>query len=168
MATEKQKKAARQNIKKAQKRWKEMTSGQHARSQPEGRQRRKPGTTGEGGYYHVQLRPKKEFETFRTQDVGDKGHIQRVAGRRENGTWATVTWLISKDDAHISGGRLVGDTKEAKDLLDKLDSAPIHKTGDRFSAKDRRNVPEKDKPTPAQKKARSANIKKAQAARRKD
>jgi hypothetical protein len=167
MATVRQQKAARQNIKKAQKRWSEMTSEVHARSQPEGKERKKPGSTGEGNYYHVELRPKREFKTFRTQDVGDPGHIQRVAGKRENGSWATVKWLISKEDAHVMGGRLVGDTKDARDLLEKLGSAPVHQSGDRFKAKDRPNVPEKDKPTPAQKKARSKNIKKAQAARQK-
>lgn len=166
MATEKQRQAARENIKKAQERWKEMSQSEHSRSQPEGRERRKPATTGEGNYYHVEVRPKSEFKTFRTQDVGSKGHIQRVAGKRESGSWATVKWLISKDDAHISGGRLVGDTKDAKELLDTLGSSPVHQRGDRFKAKDRRNVPEKEKPTPAQKKARSRNIKKAQAARR--
>jgi len=34
-------------------------------------------------------------------------------------------------------------------------------------AKPRKNIPEKNKPTPAMKKAQSANIKKAQAARKK-
>jgi hypothetical protein len=167
MTTEKQRKAARENIKKAQKRWQEMSSSGHSRSQPEGRDRRKPATTGEGNYYHVEVRPKSEFKTFRTQDVGDKGHIQRVAGKRESGSWATVKWLISKEDAHVQAGRLVGDTREAKDLLEKLGSEALHHVGDRFRAKDRRNIPEKDKPTSAQKKARSTNIKKAQAARHK-
>jgi hypothetical protein len=166
MATEKQLAAARKNIKKAQARWKEMNSGQHSRSQPEGRTRARPGSTGEGSYYHVEVRPKTGFKTFRTQDVGDKGHIQRVAGQRESGSWATVKWLISKNDAHVSGGKLVGDTSDVRNLLKKLGSAPAHQKGDQFKAKDIPNVPEKNKPTAAQKKARSRNIKKAQAARR--
>jgi hypothetical protein len=37
--------------------------------------------------------------------------------------------------------------------------------GDVFEARPRPNVPEREKPTPAQRRARSANIKKAQAAR---
>jgi hypothetical protein len=167
MATERQRQAARENIKKAQERWQKMSHTEHARSQPEGKERRRPATTGEGNYYHVELRPRSEFKTFRTQDVGDKGHIQRVAGKRESGSWATVKWLISKDDAHVSGGRLVGDTKDAKDLLSKLGADPIHQSGDRFKARDRKNIPEKDKPTAAQKKARARNIKKAQAASKK-
>lgn len=166
MTTEKQREAARKNIKKAQQRWKEMHSSEHARSQPQGRGRQKPGSTGEGSYYHVAVRPKSEFQTFRTQDVGSKGHIQRVAGKRESGSWATVKWLISKNDAHISGGRLVGDTKDAKDLLAKLGSTPRHQKGDQFLASDRPNVPEKKKPTPAQSRARSRNIKKAQSKRK--
>jgi hypothetical protein len=129
--------------------------------------RKKPGSTGEGEYYHVEVRPSDDFVTFRTQDVGDPGHVQRVAGKRESGSWATVKWLIGKEDAHVSGDTLVGDTKDAKDVIKKLGSKPIHKKGDLFEAKPRKNVPEKSKPTEAQKKARSKNIKKAQAARSK-
>ena len=127
--------------------------------------RRSPGSGGQGEYYHVEVRPGEDFVTFRTQDVGDPGHIQRVAGKRETGSWATVKWLIDKNDAHVEGDTLVGDTSDAKDVLKKLGSKAVHKSGDRFEAKPRRNVPEKSKPTTAQKKARSQNIKKAQAAK---
>jgi hypothetical protein len=166
MATQKQREAAKRNIKHAQAKWKSMSSREHARSQPEGRGREKPGTTGRGQYYHVEVRPKDEFTTFRTQDVGDKGHLQRVAGKRSSGSWATAKWLISKDDAHVENDRLIGDTRETKDLLKKLGSKPVHMSGDRFQAKDRHNVPERAKPTSAQQRARQQNIKKAQAARR--
>ena len=127
--------------------------------------RKKPGSGGQGNYYHVEVRDGSDFETFRTQDVGDPGHLQRVGGRRPSGTWATVKWLISKDDAHVEDGKLVGDTREAKDVIKNLGSAPVHVLGDRFKAKDRRNVPEKSKPTTAQTRAKRQNIKKAQAAR---
>jgi len=165
MATEKQRRAAKKNIKKAQAKWKSMSSSGHSRSQPEGRGRKKPGSTGEGNYYHVEVRPKDEFTSFRTQDVGDAGHLQRVAGKRSSGSWATAKWLISKEDAHVEGGKLVGDTRDAKDLIKKLGSEPVRKSGDRFEAKDRPNVPERSKPTTAQQRARRQNIKKAQAAR---
>jgi hypothetical protein len=157
MATEKQRQAAKRNMKKAQ--------SQRARSQPEGRRRQKPGSTGEGNYYHIEVRPRDEFTTFRTQDVGDPGHVQRVAGKRSSGSWSTTKWLISKEDAHVEDGKLVGDTRDAKDLLKTLGSTPAHLSGDRFEAKDRRNVPERSKPTSAQTRARRQNIKKAQAAR---
>ena len=165
MATEKQRQAARKNIKKAQAKWHSMSSREHSRSQPEGRGRQKPASTGQGNYYHVEVRPKTEFTTFRTQDVGGEGHLQRVAGKRESGSWATTKWLISKEDAHVEDDKLVGDTKDAQDLLKKLGSAPVHVSGDRFEAKARRNVPEGSKPTAAQTRARRQNIKKAQAAR---
>ena len=128
-------------------------------------ERKKPGSTGQGDYYHVEVRPRSDFVSFRTQDVGDPGHIQRVAGKRESGSWSTVKWLIGKEDAHVSGDSLVGDTREARDVIKKLGSKPVHKSGDLFQAKPRRNVAEGSKPTDAQKKARSQNIKKAQAAR---
>ena len=63
-------------------------------------------------------------------------------------------------------GKLIPDTAAARDVLEALGSKPVHLTGDRFKAKPRPNVPEKDKPTPAQRMARQRNIKKAQQARR--
>jgi len=132
-----------------------------------GAMRKAPGTGGKGEYYHVEVRPRGDFVSYRTQDVGDPGHLQRVAGKRESGSWATVKWLIDKNDAHVEGDSLVGDTREAKDLIKQLGSKPVHKTGDVFEAKPRRNVPERSKPTAAQTRARSQNIKKAQAAKSK-
>jgi hypothetical protein len=167
MATAKQRQAARKNIKKAQAALQGMSSRERSRAQPEGRGRAKPGTTGKGEYYHIEVRPKREFTTFRTQDVGEKGGIQRVAGKRGSGSWDTQKWLISKDEAHIEGERLVPDTKEAREVLKTLGSKPTRVSGDRFKAAPRANVPEKKKPTPAQKRARLTNIKKAQAARAK-
>jgi hypothetical protein len=46
-----------------------------------------------------------------------------------------------------------------------LGSEPMFLKGDMFKAKPRPNVPEREKPTLAQRRARAANIKKAQAAR---
>jgi hypothetical protein len=165
MATERQREAARRNIKKAQAAWQAMSHEQHARSQPQGRGRMKPGTTGEGGFYRIVVRPKEEFVTFRTQDVGKPGGLERVAGKRASGSWDTQAWLVSKEDAHLEGGRLVPDTKDARDLFAKLGSEPRHLKGDVFEAKDRPNVPERGKATPAQQRAPIQNIKKAQAAR---
>ncbi|MBO6717246.1 MAG: hypothetical protein JJ913_04735 [Rhizobiaceae bacterium] len=165
MATEKQKAAAKRNIKKAQAAWSGMSSRQRALAQPGGRDRAKPGSTGEGDFYHVEVRPKGEFQTFRTQDVGDEGGIERVAGQRTSGSWDTQKWLISKKMAHVEDGRLVADHKDAKGVLDDLGSPAEHISADRFKAKPRPNVPESEKPTEAQKEARQRNIKKAQAAR---
>src|SRR5437868_1126311 len=126
MATAKQREAARKNIRKAQAAWQSMSHRQHAQAQPEGRGRKKPGTAGGGDYYHVTVRPKGEFTTFRTQDVGEPGHVQRVAGKRGSGSWDTQKWLISKEDAHVEGGKLLPDTEEAKETLSKLGSKPVH------------------------------------------
>src|SRR5262249_25654388 len=156
MTTKRQREAARQNIRKAQAAWQSMSHRQHARAQPEGRARKKPGT-GEGGdYYHVAVRPKKEVATFRTQDVGGPGHMRRVAGKGPSGSGDTVKGLISKEDAHVRGGKLIADTDEAKEVLEKLGSRPVHVKGDLFKAKPRPNVPEREKPTPAQQRARRA------------
>jgi hypothetical protein len=167
MATNKQKTAALKNIKKAQAKWKGMSSRQHSLAQPKGRKRAKPGSTGEGEYYRIIVRPKEEFVTFRNHDVGEKGGLERVSGKRSSGSWDTQAWLINKEFAHVKGNTLIVDKQDAQDLLDELGSQPQHVKGDIFEAKDRPNVPEKDKPTAAQKRAQQANIKKAQAARHK-
>lgn len=167
MATERQIEAARHNIKKAQASWQAMSHKERSAAQPGGRQRAKPGNAGGGEFFHIQVRPKQEFKAFRTQDVGKKGGIERVSGRRASGSWDTQKWLISKEFAHLDGHRLIADTDDAREILEMLGSTPEHIRGDRFKAQDRPNVPEKDKPTPPQKHARSANIKKAQASRAK-
>jgi len=167
MATAKQIAAAKRNIKKAQAAWRSMSQRQHSLAQPEGRTRAKPGVKGEGDYFRIVVRPKDQFVTFRTQDVGKPGGLQRISGKRTSGSWSTQAWLVSKDFAHMEKDQLIPDTKDAKELLQKLGSTPEHLKGDVFEAKDRRNVPEREKPTQAQQKARAANIKKAQAAHRK-
>ena len=168
MATEKQKQAARKNIRKAQAALQGMSPRQRSLAQPEGRARAKPGSTGRGDFYHIEVRPKGEFETFRTHDVGDEGGVERVSGKRSSGSWDTQKWLIAKSMAHVENGELVADHADARSVLDQLGSAPEHVGADRFRAKPRKNVAEKDKPTRAQREARQRNIKKAQAARHAD
>jgi len=167
MASTKQKKVAKGNIKKAQAKWKSMSSRQKTLAQPQGRARKKPGTTGKGKFYRIVVRSKSEFTSFRNHDVGNKGHIERLAGRRKSGSWATEAWLISKKDAKVSGNTLVGISSDAKKVISRLSSKPRKVKGDIFEAKPRRNIPEKSKPTKAMKTAQKRNIKKAQATRRK-
>jgi hypothetical protein len=95
-----------------------------------------PGSHGTGKYYRIVVRPKQEFVTFRVHDVGRKGHAERLAGKRDSGSWATHAWLISKKDAHVERERLVGDSKSAKQLIESLTSVPERIAGDIFRAKD--------------------------------
>ena len=162
MTTEKQKKRAQARPQESAM----ETPQKHSSFQPKRRKRAKPGTKGEGDYFRIVVRTKDEFATFRYQDVGEKGHILRLAGKRSSGSWDTQTWLISKDDAHLVGDRLVPDTEDAKKVIAALGTKPKHVKGDIFEAKDRPNIPEAEKPTAAQRRARTANIKKAQQARR--
>jgi hypothetical protein len=139
MATStKQRETARQNIKKAQ------------TAQTKSSARAKPGIKGTGDFYRIVVRPKELFVLFRNHDIGDPG-VQRVAGKRNNGSWGTQSWLISKDYAHVESGMLVADNQDAKMLLQSLGSEPKYEKGDVFSAKDRPNVPEKTGPAPSQK-----------------
>lgn len=166
MTTTKQKEAAPPNIKKAQTVWQKMSSRERAMAQPEGRSRAKPGAKREGNYYRIVVRPKEEFTTFRYHDVGEPGGIQRLAGKRASGSWDDQAWLIDKDIAHIEGDTLVADIPDAQHVLDEIGPAK-HVKGDIFQGHTRRNVPEKEKPTAAQRRARIENIRKAQNARRK-
>lgn len=129
--------------------------------------RKKPGSTGHGEYYHVEVRPSSDFESFRVQDVGAKGGLERVAGKRPSGSWGTVAWLVSKKDAKVVGNKLVITGTKAKSLLKSLSAPIVRVKGDIFKSHSVKNVPEKAKPTPAMRRAQSANIKKAQAARKK-
>jgi hypothetical protein len=114
------------------------------------RKRARPGERGGGHFFRITVRPRSQFVTFRTQDVGDKGGVERVAGRTAAGHWHTQAYLISKDLAHVERGRLVPDAPDAATVLNRLGASPRHTSGDRFVAKDRPNVPERAKPTPAQ------------------
>jgi hypothetical protein len=67
---------------------------------------------------------------------------------------------------HVENGELVADTPETQGILDKIGPAK-HVKGDIFQGHPRRNVPEREKPTPAQQRAQMENIRKAQEARRK-
>jgi hypothetical protein len=153
------------NVKKTQQRPK-PAARQRAVQPAEGLKRKRPGTTGEGHYYHIEIRRKREFVDFRTQDVGRKGHVQRVAGQRPNGSWDTVKWLIGKEDANIQNGKLVPITKAAQKVIAELGSKPVRVKGDIFEARPPRDIPEREKPTAAQQRAQRENIKKAQSARR--
>lgn len=124
----------------------------------------KPGATGGGRFFHIELRPSRDFVGFRVQDVGGPGGVERVAGQRPNGSWDTAKWLVEKTHAHLDGDHLVADSLEAEKLLASLGSAPVHVAGDRFKARPRRDIRESEKPTPAMRRAQIANIKKAQAA----
>jgi hypothetical protein len=166
MATRRQSTAAKKNIKKAQAAWKGMTKRQRTLAQPQGRGRKKPGTTGKGKFYRIMVRPKSEFTTFRVQDVGAKGGLERLAGRRTSGSWDTVSWLVSKEDAHVKSGHLIITSPKARSVLKSLSGHIYHVKGDIFRAHPVKNVPEAAKPTPAMRRSRKANIAKAQKARK--
>jgi hypothetical protein len=128
------------------------------------KRRAKPGSSGKGRFFHIQVRPNSQFARFRVQDIGARGGIERVSGQRANGSWDTVKWLVEKTHAHIHGGRLVADTAEARKLLRSLGSTPVQTAGDRFRARPRTNIPESEKPTLKQRRASLKNIRKAQQA----
>ena len=102
-------------------------------------------STGKGRFYRVVVRDKNDFVMFRNHDVGGPGHVERLAGKRANGRWATVAWLIDKRDAHIERGYLVGDTEDVRDVLKRLRRKPRHVKGDIFMAGPEIKGSERDK-----------------------
>ena len=165
MATLKQIQTAQQNI---QKNWKSLSKSQRSSKQPKGSSRTKPGMGSDGDYYRVVIRPKTEFVSFRTHDVGRKGHTLRIAGKRSSGNWATHSWLIHKKDAQVKDNQLKSNNPKIKKILSRL-VGPIQKIkGNIFHAKPRKKIPEKDKPTKKQISAWKKNINKAQKAIKKD
>jgi len=130
--------------------------------------RKAPGTGGSGKFYRIEVRPKSSFVSFRTQDVGGKGGLERLAGKRSSGSWATVAWLVDKKHARVSqsGELMIIDANERASLKKALRGKILRVKANLFKAHPARNVPEIAKPTPAMKRARNSNIKKAQAARK--
>jgi hypothetical protein len=96
-----------------------------------------------------------------------KGGLERLAGKRRSGSWDTATWLVGKSISHIDKhGHLVVDSPKARSFLKQIKGRIVHIKGDIFRAHPK-NVPEKDKPTLAQRRAQKINIKKAQKTRKK-
>jgi hypothetical protein len=128
----------------------------HAKSHPG---REKPGQGG-GEYYRIEVRPKSGFVAFRTQDVGAPGHIQRLAGQRDDGSWEDHAWLISKKDAYIVDDFLEADSEEVKEILETYGPAHLVE-GDIFMGHPRKNISGSDTTTGARPKARMGNTNKA-------
>ena len=124
----------RHRSKQAQLTGREKTPVELEMAQGQDRPYAEPGPRLKGDYFRIVVRPESEFSRFRRYDVGEKGHAQRVAGKRGDGTWDTQAWLINKDEAHLEGGTLVGDTAEARLVIAALGSAPRHVEGDSFDA----------------------------------
>jgi len=160
MATEKQLAAAKENVKKAQ----EARRRRRANGTKPKQTQSEPRSTGQGQFYRIEVRPSDQFVTFRNQDIGDKGGIERLAGKRPGGSWDTATWLVSKNCAHIENEQLVADKPDVKALFDRLGAPPVHVEGDIFKAGDRLNVYESETPAATEENSHSANIKKAQGA----
>lgn len=103
--------------------------------------RKKPGSTGEGDYFHIELVPSKEFVLFKTRDVGRKGHSQMVVGQKEDGSWATQKWLISKEDAFISDhGNLMSEDPKVSKILNSFKGQICHTEGDIFMVRAHRGI----------------------------
>jgi hypothetical protein len=92
-------------------------------------------------FYRIVVRPKRQFDLFRTHDVGKRGGLERITGRRPNGNWDTQAWLISKEDAHMNDEKKLIMVEASARLVHKSLSGSIkHIKGDTFKARPRRSV----------------------------
>jgi hypothetical protein len=83
--------------------------------------------------YQIVLHPRAAFVTTRTRTVAEG--IERLDGRRADGTWAVVEWSIAKTLARNEKGQLVTDDLNAAALLEEL--GPLkHVRGDRFKVRE--------------------------------
>jgi hypothetical protein len=115
-------------------------TGTGRRSSKPARGRLAPGVKETGDFFHIEVRPAREFVRFRMQDVGKRGGVERLAGQRADGSWDTQKWLIERSHAHIAKGELVADSAAADKVLASLGSVPIRVEGNRFKARPRRAV----------------------------
>ena len=90
-------------------------------------------------FFRIEVRPKKGFVVFRKDSVGKKDGLMRVSGKREDGKWVTVRWLVNKKDAHVDGDRnLIVDDPRVRALLKNIRGQIVHVKGDVYVAKPRR------------------------------
>lgn len=95
--------------------------------------RKEPGSTGEGQYFHLIVRPKDQFTLFETKDVGRRGHSLLVLGKTKEGKWSTHKWLINKKDAYVNlDGALKSDDYRIQQILDYCNGNLTHSEGDIF------------------------------------
>jgi len=118
------------------------------------------------GFFHIEVQPKEAFVEFKTQDVGGKSGIERVAGKRAGGAWSTQEWLIAKNQAHVERGMLIGDTVDARRVLTMLGSEPRHIKADRFTIHGHTGVPADVSPTLAPRRAGLTNVQAPQKGRK--
>jgi len=196
MATARQKSAARKNIRKAQKarRTKSATKRTAARTKTRAKitarskartkspvrtkttktkprakstaRRRTKSAARRRGFFHIEVQPKEAFVEFKTQDVGGKSGIERVAGKRAGGAWSTQEWLIAKDQAHVERGMLIGDTVDARRVLTMLGSEPRHIKADRFTIHGHTGMPADVSPTLAPRRGGLTNVQAPQKGRK--
>ena len=196
MATARQKSAARKNIRKAQKarRTKSATKRTAARTKTRAKitarskartkspvrtkatktkprakstaRRRTKSAARRRGFFHIEVQPKEAFVEFKTQDVGGKSGIERVAGKRAGGAWSTQEWLIAKDQAHVERGMLIGDTVDARRVLTMLGSEPRHIKADRFTIHGHTGMPADVSPTLAPRRGGLSNVQAPQKGRK--
>lgn len=113
------------------------------------------------GFYQVEVRPESQFTELRTYDVGES--TQRVAGKKRSGSWATQKWMISKSAAHVENGMLIADKPKVRQILTRLPGRVVQRS--RSTGRPQVIVPKRLSITPAQRRARQQNMRKAQRAR---
>ncbi len=97
-------------------------------------ERKEPGSTGEGKFYHIELIPSDGYVAIRNHDVGEKGGLERVAWQREDGSRDTIGRLVSKEDAHVANGKLIIDERKDRSITEQIEWDIVHVKGDIFKA----------------------------------
>ena len=120
-----------------------MFPTEHARSQPEGRASKKTGGQPEKDIIASSFDRKRTSSPSDTMMWGNRRNPE-IGGKRSGGSW---TAGLIKEMAHMEGNKLVADTSDGKKILQEFGPAK-HVKGDVFQGHPRKNVPEREKPTP--------------------
>lgn len=97
-------------------------------------------TNNPAGFYYIEVRSVKKYKTFRTLNVSEDFSIRRVIGQQADGIWETVKWLVGKASAHVEDGKLVAENQSVQDLFKRFDGEPKFISGNRFTAKEYKNI----------------------------
>lgn len=98
-----------------------------------------PKKTPEDRFFRIEVRPRKGFTSFQKRYVGKKDGLVRVSGKRPDGRWVTVRWLVNKKDAHVNGGRqLILDDPRVRTVLKNIRGRIVHVKGDVYVARPQR------------------------------
>jgi hypothetical protein len=79
-----------------------------------------------GNQLRIRVRNPQQFSAFRTQDVGSKGKMERIAGMKRGDGWMTQAWRFNLGD-YAGFGEVKHDILSLKDITKEKKATAIKK-----------------------------------------